>query len=393
MMNALPPPATTGSPVPVPASRAGEDARSVHPPQGKTGLPSLTGLRFLAALAVFCCHAGLMWQHTGGWSGLRVLNPGGPLGVTLFFILSGFVLTYSSHPEDSARKFWRRRTAKILPGHTIAWIAAMSVVWLGVARPLQEAGVTAWQDLLNLMLVHTFVPSPSGLAAGNGVAWSLACEAFFYLLYPALLPLVNMISRRRLPLAALATALAAWIPATIAWMCGAHGDAMDVGMHEILRPPLSYVYVFPPSRLPDFVLGMLLARLHVHYPPQQPRVASAVLALVAAIGLCLVLPAPYSVSALPLVPLALIIRFVAARDAQGLSSPLRRPALIRLGKWSYAFYLVHFTILAVLFHLWSGGWYVVPIGLALAATLLVSAAVYRFVEYPCCRTAATAEAR
>ncbi|MDP9684975.1 helix-turn-helix domain-containing protein [Streptomyces griseoviridis] len=72
--------------------------------------------------------------------------------------------------------------------------------------------------------------------------------------------------------------------------------------------------------------------------------------------ICLVLPAPFSVSALPLVPLALVIRLVAARDAQGLSSRLRGRALIRLGKWSYAFYLVHLTILAVLFHVWSGGW-------------------------------------
>jgi peptidoglycan/LPS O-acetylase OafA/YrhL len=334
-----------------------------------------------------------MWQHAGGWPGLRVLNPGGPLGVSLFFILSGFVLTYSSRPEDSARRFWSRRAAKILPGHTIAWIAAVFVVWSGVARPLGEAGVTAWQDLLNLVLVHTFLPSPSGLAAGNGVAWSLACEAFFYLLFPMLLPLVNAIGRRRLPLAALVTALAAWVPATIAWMCGAGGHAMDVGLHEILRPPISYVYVCPPSRLPDFVLGMILARLHDHYPPGRPRVAAAVLALAAAIGICLVLPAPFSVSALPLVPLALVIRLVAARDAQGLSSRLRGRALIRLGKWSYAFYLVHLTILAVLFHMWSGNWYVVPIGLALAATLLVSAVVHRFVEYPCCRTAGAAEVR
>jgi len=384
-MNALPPPATAESPAP--ASPAGEHARGGPPPHGSARLPSLTGLRFLAALAVFWCHAGLVWQHAGGWPGLRVLNPGGPLGVSLFFVLSGFVLTYSSRREDRVRRFWGRRAAKILPGHAVAWLAAMSAVWLGVARPFRETGVTVWQDLLNLLLVHTFSPSPSGLAAGNGVAWSLACEAFFYLLFPALLPLVDMISRRRLPVAALAVALAAWIPATVAWLCGARGQPMDVGMHEVLRPPLSYIYVFPPSRLPEFVLGMVLARLHVHHPPERPRVAAAVLALAGALGLCLVLPAPYSVSALPLVPLALIIRFVAAGDARGVSSRLRGPALVRLGEWSYAFYLLHFTVLAVVFHLWSGGWYVVPIGLALVVTLLVSGAVYRFVEWPCCRVA------
>lgn len=73
-----------------------------HPPG--TRMPSLTGLRFVAAFGVYLCHAAFLGSQAHDW-------PSGPfellgaVAVSLFFVLSGFVLTRSAHPADTARAF------------------------------------------------------------------------------------------------------------------------------------------------------------------------------------------------------------------------------------------------------------------------------------------------
>ena len=78
-------------------------------------LPRLTSLRWFAALAVFLVHADSLFQ----WAPLRLFRFGAS-GVTFFFILSGFVLTWSMVPNLSARTFWWRRFARIYPACFVA---------------------------------------------------------------------------------------------------------------------------------------------------------------------------------------------------------------------------------------------------------------------------------
>ena len=84
-------------------------------------LPSLTGLRFAAAFLVFGFHAHIEGIVAAGatrdvmdW----VFGPGAA-GVSFFFVLSGFVLTWSVRPGETAWRFWRRRIAKIYPNHAV----------------------------------------------------------------------------------------------------------------------------------------------------------------------------------------------------------------------------------------------------------------------------------
>src|SRR5919107_1067497 len=96
------PPARTG------AATAGSPAPAALP-----SLPSLTGLRWMAALLVFGLHV-----HNFGWfggTGGRLVSwafGAGATGVSFFFVLSGFVLTWSARPRDRALAFWRRRVAR-----------------------------------------------------------------------------------------------------------------------------------------------------------------------------------------------------------------------------------------------------------------------------------------
>src|SRR5690242_14192774 len=95
-------------------------------------LPSLTGLRFVAALCVFAYHAWLpipalrLVNDDGVAYGVygKVSQAGG-LGVGFFFVLSGFVLTWSARPGDTPKSFWRRRIVKIYPNYAVAWLLAM----------------------------------------------------------------------------------------------------------------------------------------------------------------------------------------------------------------------------------------------------------------------------
>ena len=90
-------------------------------------LESLTGMRFLAALLVFGCHAAVL-GYFAPETELRLMKftySGGWIGVVFFFVLSGFVLTWSVRPGDTPRAFWRRRVCKIYPNHLVTALAAI----------------------------------------------------------------------------------------------------------------------------------------------------------------------------------------------------------------------------------------------------------------------------
>src|SRR4051812_40535867 len=91
-------------------------------------LPSLTGLRWFAALAVFFHHSAFAWNWnqtvTAGYSELA--RPGST-GVTFFYMLSGFVLAWSPPDRDTPRPFYRRRFARIAPAYWVATLIAIVV--------------------------------------------------------------------------------------------------------------------------------------------------------------------------------------------------------------------------------------------------------------------------
>ena len=91
-------------------------------------LPTLTGMRFIAAAMVFLFHAnleGLFASPEAGGTFNAIASQGGWTGVGFFFILSGFVLTWAARPGDSTPRFWRRRFFKIYPNHLVTFIAAL----------------------------------------------------------------------------------------------------------------------------------------------------------------------------------------------------------------------------------------------------------------------------
>ncbi|WBB81892.1 acyltransferase [Micromonospora sp. WMMD882] len=325
-------------------------------------MDTLTGARFLAAFMVFLFHiATLSVFAPESWLGgsLPLLTrTAGAIGVSFFFVLSGFVLTWSVRPGDTYLGFLRRRLVKIFPNHLVTYAMAMLLFAATSTGP-----VTA---LLNALLLQSWAPDVDVFLSVNGPSWSLSCELLFYLAFPVLLPVVSRISADRLWLCAGAVVLViAALPTAAHLLLPAEPTFGEVFDGTILEgqsvPRLWSLYIFPPSRLLDFGLGMLMARIVLSGRWIRLPVTAAALLTAGGYLLGTVTPMTYTVDAATIVPLALLIAALAvAERGDGVAAPrggvhrrtvsgwLGHPVMRRLGELSFAFYLVHELVLILL---------------------------------------------
>jgi len=343
-------------------------------------LDSLTGLRWWAAFAVFAHHM----------SNLAPLPIHGALsygayGVTFFFVLSGFVLTWSARASVDAPTFWWRRFARIYPSALVALFLAIPVFYSFAPSPEDwwvkpfDLGIL----LLSVVLIQGWWRDPTILFSGNPAAWTLTCEAFFYALHPAINRIFNLV-RARGALLITAAVFAA---------------ALAFRISVILEPGSWWAGLpWPVIRLSEFVIGMGLARAilmgwRVRIAPVWCYLASA-----AFLGFVVIAPrvAPdngfvrfvvLSANEWIIALCALTIAAVAWRDLRGRFSLLRKRVLVLLGEWSYAFYLVHATVIYGVLAVvgarapsWANlAWYAA----LLVVSLGVAAALHYLVERPC----------
>jgi peptidoglycan/LPS O-acetylase OafA/YrhL len=296
------------------------------PPIGRIRqLDSLTSLRFAAALAVFANHAADALRPSGAGEG--ELLQSGFVGVTFFFVLSGFVLTWAAVPGEAPAAFYRNRVARIVPAYLAAWALALLLA-VATHAELRGLGVAT-----SLVLVQAWHPSPDVHFAVSPVAWTLSVEAFFYLAFPFVVgPLGRLSHRRR------ALAVGACVGASFAW--AALGYRLEPEGRDWVA------YVFPLARLPEFLLGVLLAHEVLAGRWRRVRLGPALAVTVLAVAAGLAVPPAFRVAVVPMLPFALLIAAAAHADSTGAPAPvLRARALVVLGGWSYAFYLLHELVL------------------------------------------------
>jgi peptidoglycan/LPS O-acetylase OafA/YrhL len=344
------------------------------PDQHRHRLDSLTGLRALAALAVFGRHVSTWFTGTAlAPIGDRLLAQGAN-GVSFFFVLSGFVLAWSarSAPQHGAVAGWSvRRAARIVPLHVLTWALAFGVIAVEGSR------VSAPAVVANLFLVHAFVPKQSVYYSMDAVSWSLSCELFFYALFwPARRTL------RSLPSRLLPAALALCLLGTVGLLA-----AVDrVGPAHAAW----YGYVAPPFRLLEFLAGMVTAELVA--TGRWPRVPLPV-AMALAGGAYVAtgwVGFPFKATGVTLVPFIVLIAAAARTDLAGEGSWWSRCTAQRLGEWSFAFYLVHQLVVRLadrggLATAGSAAEAVLAVAAVLAVSVAASAAAFAFVERPAAR--------
>jgi peptidoglycan/LPS O-acetylase OafA/YrhL len=345
--------------------------------QRRETLLQLTSLRFVAALLVFSWHCVPTRR-------ISVTFSFGYLGVAFFFLLSGFILTYTYHDAfrerlgaKAIRAFYAARIARIYPLHlatmplAIACLVALgtSPLWNGAGAQTRLQAVAA-----QVALVQSWIPIGPIYFGANGPAWTISVEAFFYAAFPLLAYGLLRLFRGSPPHHVLLCAAALWL-AQLALLWPQHAVVDDWRW-----------YVFPPSRLIDFVVGMMLGIAFVRSDERKPWPLRATsLEILAIAAVCL------AVYVSPFVPLSVrfsawvmpawcAVIFVFARGRGAIARVLAHPVLVRLGEVSFAFYLCH---LAVVMVAERAGWgHPLTLPLAFGCTLALSFALYHGVEQP-----------
>lgn len=342
-----------------------------HPEYARGAIPSLDGIRAVAVSLVFFAHGGL-----------DNLIPGG-LGVTIFFVLSGYLITTLMRIEHarsggiSYRGFYLRRLLRLMPPLFIV-VAAAGLLSLA---SVIDGGFTSgglFSALFYFGNYYAISHDFEGMPAGLGVIWSLAIEEHYYLFYPPLAALLLRVGRVGMSVTLLSTLCAA----VLAWRFWLvfHG-ASD-----------AYLTMATDTRVDAILVGCLMALARNPWldPVPAPNalkdwgVAAVSVAVLA--GTLLYrdeffrLTARYTLQSLAIAPL--IYLAVARADRLPFRWLNARP-LVYIGAISYTIYLSHHVILSGLAKHWPQlGW----VGLTLvgaALTLAVAEPVRRWVEEPC----------
>ena len=290
-------------------------------------LPSLTGMRWVAAFMVF----GLHIQNLGFFKegrGSKIVDTAfaaGAVGVSFFFILSGFVLTWSARPGENPLRFWRRRLARIYPLHFVtALIALILAVTIGLTQIPSTFALVS-----NLLVIQSWSHDYSVYQSLNKVSWTLTCEVLFYVSFPLLAWLIRKLNFRWTAVVTAVSALAVVALAVFDWKTGSSAD----------------FYFYAPVRLPEFTLGIGLARLVMFNRWRGPGLEVSLAITLIGYFMAKAVPSAFGNTCVTLLGFSLLIPAAALADVRGTESFWRRPGIVRLGELSFAFYMIHMLVM------------------------------------------------
>ncbi|MBP7703714.1 MAG: acyltransferase [Caulobacter sp.] len=338
-----------------------------------TDIRPLTSLRIVAALWVLAYH---FRDHLG----LDVDRLGfvakGYLGVDLFFILSGFILSHVYLGQLEAKRFnygsflWAR-LSRIYPVHVVT-LAATVAIWLAALKLGATFDPVAFDPKVlpqHLLLIHAWGTTPT--VQWNFPSWSISAEWFAYLLFPVIAFLV--VALRRATGVAVLLAVAAF--AAMFWLVESNG----LPLPEVTR--LGFIRI-----VPSFLLGAALYQLGRH--TRASRSGALIGATLAAIWIVVATSLRLS-DAVVWPALGLLVYALAEASKTASRGVLGAAWLVYLGEVSYAVYMTHlpvdiayFQVLervapgtsgAIAWAAWVGVFGVI---------LAVSIAVYHLVERP-----------
>ena len=344
-------------------------------------LPGIDALRAVAVLAVFLYHADVAWL------------PGGFLGVDVFFVISGYLITslllreFRGGGHVRLTRFWLRRARRLLPA--VGVLIAVSIVALAIVEPSQidQARGDALASLFYFANWHFIFADTSyfeqfGRPSLFTHLWSLSVEEQFYLFWPLIFAAgMKLFGRGRLLIGVLAGAAGSVALAWILFDPG--GDASRVyygtDTHAVgLLAGVALALVWSPSEL----------RTHRSGPLVGPILDAVGVIALGFVVLSFVHVHDYDLAlwhgGYVWIALAVALLLAAlAHPAARLGRILGAPPLLWLGLRSYSFYLWHWPVLVLTR---PGVDVALPRGilipLQLLATLVLADLSYRFVELP-----------
>jgi peptidoglycan/LPS O-acetylase OafA/YrhL len=350
-------------------------------------IPSLDGMRAISVLVVFAAHCGLERFIPGGF------------GVTVFFFLSGYLITtllckeFAAHGRIDVGAFYARRACRILPPFYLVLafgflLRALNVVDTKLSLP------AVLSQLFHYSNFYIASNGYGGTVPGTAVYWSLAVEEHFYLVFPVLFV---VLATRRWTLQRIAGVLGALAALVLVWRM-----VLVFGLHA----SLNRTYLASDTRVDSILFGCILATFANPISTGWGTDVSVVVrrwmhrlrvpALVV-VAVTLVVrndafreTARYTIQGLAFIPIFFVAISEPTRDVHRF---LNAPLVRRIGRLSYSLYLVHHVVIYTLDHRAElGGINVDSVAyqavrgvVALAIALGLAEVLHRMVERPFAR--------
>ncbi len=317
--------------------------------------PSLDGVRAFAVMAV------LFFHLPGASPGVGLL-PGGWIGVDLFFVLSGFLITSILTGEQDKtgtiglKRFYLRRALRLMPAFAALLLVAMA---LGASSKSHlpdalQAGFFAATYTMNWY--RAFSDGPVWLL---GHSWSLAIEEQFYLVWPATLLLVKARQRSKV-VVLLLVAVIAWR----SWLL-LHGASPD------------RIYYGFDTRADALLIGCLLAVSPATFP-RSLLAGTTALAIIVFTAFVAVRVSPFTqFVGMPVIAMAAAVLIAGLRGGNALARGFAWPPFAFTGRISYGLYLWHLPVLDVVSAKFPGVPGVALIALSYLAAVLSFFAIER----------------
>jgi peptidoglycan/LPS O-acetylase OafA/YrhL len=363
-------------------------------PNDRAEVPSLTGLRFVAAFSVLLAHgvSTILEYHETPLGAVYWLRQASGFGMTLFFVLSGFVIHYNyadlvtkGRSSGIVAYLWAR-FARLYPLFLLMMIVYVLVssrnidFWKGHPERL---GSTLHAFPFFLLSIQSWIYITIGdnsligaIGGASPLTWSISTEWFFYFAYPCFAWLVL---RARPPLVivlfavlwcalwtAISTSLYDRSPQMDAWAVAHFGPVAGLQDRQQDSFVRGLLYFSPYLRIGEFVLGTFVAQFYVSLKGCKPtgweNLAGMVVFLAAAACVFLITYWEYSPNVpmtifrkmnmnFALAPAAALLIFCAARYRNVAVKILTLRLAIALGEASYSIYLVHYVVLMIIVRL------------------------------------------
>ena len=302
-------------------------------------LDSLTSLRAFAALGVFFSHMGFIQNSSNEYlaSTFKYLNLGYS-GVTFFFILSGFILTYSfsNSMKNSKVKFsdfLMHRVFRIYPVH----ILCLCLFITTKVYNSTEYTINQSQLINNILLLQAFSVDRSDYFSFNAVSWSISVEMFFYVCFCFVISApkktIFIFSMLIISIAVYLSSLNAISPSLIHW----------------------FFYINPLVRLSDFMIGILICKFYLCIERSPSKLVLSIAEFTSLIFIIISLYLTANVSWLGglqfdviFIPSMALAVLAFSFNGGVISKFISNKTLILFGDASFAFYLIHLIVISML---------------------------------------------
>lgn len=337
-------------------------------------IPALDGLRALAVAVVYVFHA------------TQPLSRGGFIGVDIFFVISGFLITallikeWNRFSSINFKNFYIRRALRLLPALILMltlYLIATQTFLRGVVAGATEQ---AWGDVLIVLFYISNWTRTLGFGRPNvlGHAWSLSTEEQFYMLWPPILFLLLRYVRtpKRIALVAFAGSLLIALHRSNLVLQGASIERLSTGLD---------------TRLDGILMGCGLGVLYISgLLPKSPKFLKLTNVL-AGISVAVLLTLNFTIAykdrasylywlfVVNVATLCILLQ-LAVVEKSWLKKILELPPLIYIGKISYGLYLYHMPLLTFLGELGFRSW--TRLAIIGPITLAVSMLSYKYLESP-----------